>query len=114
MVSSAHDLCKWSEGLHSGRVFNTTPLRAKELLQLMRGLYVLDENGDSYYGYGIKTHIRNDQVVFWHEGLVTGVSVYLEYEPKTRTHVIVLSNNGYIAFSAQTGEYILKEADSNL
>lgn len=109
MVSTAEDLCKWNSALHSGKVFNTTPKNASKLLNLMRGLYTPDEDGNSYYGYGIKTYFRNGNPVYWHEGLMTGISVYLEYSPHTDTHVVILSNNGDIWFDAKSGEYILSK-----
>lgn len=109
MISTAEDLCKWNTALHSGKVFNTTPATANCLLQLMRGLYTVDEGGDSYYGYGIKTYVRNSKTIYWHEGLVTGASVYLEYTPETDTHVIIFSNNSGITFNSKTGTYVLEK-----
>lgn len=107
MISTAEDLCKWNKALHSGKAFNTNPKIANRLLQLMRGLYTVDEEGDSYYGYGIKTYMRESKPIYWHEGLVTGASVYLEYDPETDTHLIIFSNNAGLTFDAKTGTYIL-------
>ncbi len=73
----------------------------------MQGMYTVDEEGDSYYGYGIKTYTRKGKNVFWHEGLVTGASVYLEYDPATETHIIVISNTSGVSFNAKTGNFIL-------
>lgn len=114
MISTAEDLCKWNTALHSGKIFqNGAPKEnnTEALLKLMRGLYTPDEEGDSYYGYGIKTHIRQGQTIYWHEGLVTGVSVYLEYNPTTDTHVAILSNNSGLWLNAKTGEYVLNRID---
>lgn len=107
MISTAEDLCKWNSALHSGKVFSPNPKIANRLVQLMRGLYTVDEEGDSYYGYGIKTYVRNSKTIYWHEGLVTGASVYLEYDPETETHVIILSNNTGLSFNSKTGTYVL-------
>lgn len=107
MISTAEDLCKWNLALHSGKAFNTRPEIANRLLQLMRGVYTVDEEGDSYYGYGIKTYVRNSKTIYWHEGLVTGASVYLEYDPETDTHVIIFSNNTGLSFNSKTGTYVL-------
>ena len=109
MISTAEDLCKWNTALHSGKVFSEPPAIANRLLQLMRGLYTVDEGGDSYYGYGIKTYVRNSKTIYWHEGLVTGASVYLEYNPETDTHIIIFSNNSGITFNSKTGTYILEK-----
>ncbi len=109
MISTAEDLCKWNTALHSGKVFSTNPTTANCLLQLMRGSYTVDEGGDSYYGYGIKTYVRNSKTIYWHEGLVTGASVYLEYTPETDTHVIIFSNNSGITFNSKTGTYVLEK-----
>jgi CubicO group peptidase (beta-lactamase class C family) len=107
MISTAEDLCKWNRALHSGKAFNMAPEIANRLLQIMRGLYTVDEDGDSYYGYGIKTYIRNSKTIYWHEGLVTGASVYLEYNPATDTHLIIFSNNTGLTFNPKTGTHIL-------
>ena len=107
MISTAEDLCKWNSALHSGKAFSANPKIATRLLQLMRGLYTVDEEGDSYYGYGIKTYVRNSKTIYWHEGLVTGASVYLEYDPETDTHVIILSNNTGLSFNSKSGTYVL-------
>jgi CubicO group peptidase (beta-lactamase class C family) len=107
MISTAEDLCKWNTALHSGKAFNANPKIANCLLQLMRGLYTVDEEGDSYYGYGIKTYVRNSKTIYWHEGLVTGASVYLEYNPETDTHVIIFSNNTGLSFNSKTATYAL-------
>lgn len=107
MISTPEDLCKWNLALHSGKAFSPNPKISNQLLQLMRGLYTVDEEGDSYYGYGIKTYIRNSKTIYWHEGLVTGASVYLEYDPETDTHVIIFSNNTGLSFNAKTGSYVL-------
>jgi CubicO group peptidase (beta-lactamase class C family) len=112
MVSTAEDLCTWNSALHSGKIFNTDPKTTAFLLKLMRGLYTLDEDRDSYYGYGIKTHVRQGKTIYWHEGLVTGASVYLEYDPCTDTHVVILSNNSGLWFNTKTGSYALKEINS--
>jgi CubicO group peptidase (beta-lactamase class C family) len=111
MISTAEDLCKWNTALYSGKVFGTNSIIANRLLQLMRGLYTVDEEGDSYYGYGIKTYVRNSKPIYWHEGLVTGASVYLEYDPTTDTHVIILSNNTGFSFNSKTGAYALDKAN---
>ncbi len=108
MISTADDLCKWNTALHSGKAFNTSPKIANRLLQLMRGLYTVDEEGDSYYGYGIKTYKRDSKTIYWHEGLVTGASVYLEYDPTTDAHLIIFSNNTGLTFNSKTGTHILK------
>lgn len=107
MISTAEDLCKWNKALHSGKVFDTTKERSNCLLQIMLGLYTVDEEGDSYYGYGIKTFARNGGKIYWHEGLVTGASVYLEYDPQNDTHIVVISNTTGVSFNAKTGTYIL-------
>lgn len=107
MFSTVEDLCKWSSALHSGRAFNCSQETANKLLHLLRGLYTPDEEGDSYYGYGIKTHLRNSTPIYWHEGLVTGASVYLEYDPATDTHVVIFSNNTGFTFNPKTSAYIL-------
>lgn len=107
MISTAEDLCKWNRALHSGKAFNMAPEIANGLLQIMRGLYSVDEDGDSDYGYGIKTYIRNSKTIYWHEGLVTGASVYLEYNPATDTHLIIFSNNTGLTFNPKTGTHIL-------
>lgn len=107
IISTAEDLCKWNSALHSGKAFNTNPIIANRLLQLMRGLYTVDEEGDSYYGYGIKTYVRDSKTIYWHEGLVTGASVYLEYDPETDTHVVIFSNNTGLSFNSKTGAYVL-------
>jgi CubicO group peptidase (beta-lactamase class C family) len=107
MISTAEDLYKWNKALHSGRAFNTSPATANRLLQIMRGLYTVDDEGDSYYGYGIKTCMRDSKSIYWHEGLVTGASVYLEYDPETDTHLVIFSNNTGITFNSKTGTYIL-------
>lgn len=107
MISTVEDLCKWNSALYSGRVFSTSPERSNRLLQLMQGMYTVDEEGDSYYGYGIKTYTRKGKNVFWHEGLVTGASVYLEYDPATETHIILISNTSGVSFNAKTGTFIL-------
>lgn len=112
MVSTAEDLCKWNAALHSGKIFMSDQKNTKSLLKLMRGLYTLDEDGDSYYGYGIKTHIRQEQTIYWHEGLVTGSSVYLEYNPTTDTHLVILSNNSGLWLNAKTGNYVLNQINS--
>ncbi|MDP3935833.1 MAG: serine hydrolase domain-containing protein [Alphaproteobacteria bacterium] len=109
MISTAEDLCKWNTALHSGKAFRTHPAIANRLLQLMRGLYTVDEEGDSYYGYGVKTYLRNSNTIYWHEGLVTGASVYLEYDPETDTHVIIFSNNTGVSFNSKTGTYVLEK-----
>lgn len=109
MISTAEDLCKWNVALHSGKAFGANPRIANYLLLLMRGLYTVSEGGDSYYGYGIKTYVRNSKPIYWHEGLVTGASVYLEYNPETDTHVIIFSNNTGITFNSKTGAYVLEK-----
>jgi CubicO group peptidase (beta-lactamase class C family) len=113
MVSTAEDLCKWNTGLHSGKVFGLSESNTRLLLDLMRGLYTMDEEGSSYYGYGIKTHVRDEQTVYWHEGLVTGASLYLEYIPDTDTHIVVCSNNHWLWLNTKTGKYILDTLTSN-
>lgn len=107
MISTADDLCKWNTALYSGKAFNTAPDISNRLLQIMQGLYTVDEEGNSFYGYGIKTYMRKSMPVYWHEGLVTGASVYLEYCPGTNTHVIVFSNNSGVTFNTKTGDFIL-------
>lgn len=107
MVSTAHDLVKWSAALHSGKVFQTSKEKSDQLLTIMRGLYTHSPEENSYYGYGIKTYQGKNHISFWHEGLVTGTSVYLEYIPKTNTHILVFSNTGNNPFNAKTGQYIL-------
>lgn len=111
MISTAEDLCKWNNALYSGKAFNAPPLIAKRLLQIMLGLYTVDEEGDSYYGYGIKTYMRNSKPIYWHEGLVTGASVYLEYDPTADTHLVIFSNNTGLTFNSKTGTYILNNAN---
>lgn len=108
MISTVEDLCKWNTALYSGRVFNTSSEKANRLLQLMQGLYTLDEEGDSYYGYGIKTFVRNGKKIYWHEGLVAGASVYLEYMPESDTSIVVISNTSGVSFNAKTGTYVLE------
>lgn len=113
MVSTAEDLCKWNKGLHSGKIFQNAPMPAEDLLKIMRGLYTLDEIEESHYGYGIKTYIRKGNPIYWHEGLVIGSSVYLEYSPHTDTHIVIFSNNSGFCFTIKTAEYILKNMESN-
>jgi CubicO group peptidase (beta-lactamase class C family) len=114
MISTVEDLCKWNKALFSGRVFNTSKERSNRLLQLMLGLYTVDEEGDSYYGYGIKTYVRNGKKIYWHEGLVTGASVYLEYDPETDTQVVVISNTTGVSFNAKTGTYIFEHLNDGV
>jgi D-alanyl-D-alanine carboxypeptidase len=107
MVSTAEDLCTWNEALYSGRAFNIPTRDALKLFNIMSTPYVRDDEGESYYGYGIKSYIRNFQTIYWHEGLVTGASVYLEYDQKNHTHVVILCNNSGKQLDIESGAHIL-------
>jgi CubicO group peptidase (beta-lactamase class C family) len=87
MVSTAHDLHKWTEALYSGRLFSP------QLVDKMT-----TENLHNYcYGIYERT-LTNGMVAYSHSGGIFGFHSYLLVVPDNQTTVVILSNdeNQYI------------------
>jgi CubicO group peptidase (beta-lactamase class C family) len=87
MVSTAHDLFKWTEALYSGRLIDPD-----------RVATMTTENRD-HYCYGIYERILTNSVVgYSHSGGIFGFHSYLLAVPDNQTIVVILSNdeNQYI------------------
>lgn len=108
-VTTPRDLIKWNKALYSRTIFHSDQKIAAEMFAAMTGLYSIDPEDPypSYYGYGIKTTFRNGKTVYWHEGLLRGACVYLEYTPSTDTHVLLFSNTSGHIYNPLTGEAVL-------
>lgn len=78
--SSPRDLVRWTEALHGGKV-----LSAASLTEMTTPF--LDS-----YGYGLQIGTEDGALDISHNGTVDGFFSCLDYIPRTKTSVVVLSN----------------------
>jgi len=80
LYSSAGDLIRWTEALLGGKVLSSSSLAAMTT-PFMDG-----------YGYGLQIDKQNGTLDIFHNGVVDGFFSCLDYIPRTKTTVVVLSN----------------------
>jgi hypothetical protein len=80
LYSSAGDLIRWTEALHGGKVLSPASL-AEMLTPFLDG-----------YGYVLQIDSSQGSLDISHNGAVDGFFSFLDYIPRTRTTVVVLSN----------------------
>jgi CubicO group peptidase (beta-lactamase class C family) len=78
--SSARDLIRWTEALHGGKVISSASLTEMTTP-------FLDD-----YGYGLQIDTEDGALDISHNGAVDGFFSFLDYIPKTKTTVVILSN----------------------
>jgi CubicO group peptidase (beta-lactamase class C family) len=78
--SSAGDLIRWTEALHGGKVLSSASLTEMTTPFL------------DYYGYGLQIDTEDGALDISHNGTVDGFFSFLDYIPKTKTTVVILSN----------------------
>ncbi|MCA9190224.1 MAG: serine hydrolase [Planctomycetales bacterium] len=106
MYSTIHDLNRWNEALHEGKVLSsasysaaTTPVKLPE-----------GEDGMSY-GYGLVVNRIKRLPVIGHSGGLNGWSCDLRYFPEQHTSIVVLTNSfpSHPTLSPQTITHLLAE-----
>ena len=80
LYSSAGDLIRWTEALHSGKVLSSASLTEMTTTFL------------DGYGYGLEIDSQYGALDISHNGTVDGFFSCLDYIPQTKTTVVVLSN----------------------
>ena len=82
LISTAHDLSKWNNRLHEGRIL---PYHLYEMMIYPR---IQSDFPEGYYGYGI-CNAGNE---IYHIGYVSGYKSTMSYFPKTKISLIILEN----------------------
>jgi len=88
-ISTAEDLVKWNNCLHSGKTL------ADSTYRLFIGKYITRKHrvfGDLDYGYGISTSKGNSLQEISHSGYAEGFVSINYYFPESKTSLIVLEN----------------------
>jgi CubicO group peptidase (beta-lactamase class C family) len=80
LYSSTGDLIRWTEALHGGKVLSQGSL-TEMVTPFLKG-----------YGYGLQIDGEGKTLDIFHNGTVDGFFSCLDYIPRTKTTVVVLSN----------------------
>lgn len=80
LYSSVGDLIRWTEALHGGKVLSSAALTEMTTPFL------------DFYGYGLQIDTEDGTLDISHNGTVDGFFSCLDYIPRTKTTVVVLSN----------------------
>jgi CubicO group peptidase (beta-lactamase class C family) len=93
--SSAHDLIRWTEALHEGKVLSKASLTEMTTPFL------------SNYGYGLQMDGEGAERDISHTGGLEGFMSSLDYIPATKTTVVMLSNLAQEGNQASPGTFAL-------
>ena len=80
LYSTARDLLRWQQALHSGKLLSADSL--KKMLTPHLGKY----------GIGVRVLVDDGRRVFAHGGVTSGFNSYLAYLPDDRLSIVVLGN----------------------
>ena len=86
LISTAGDLAKWNEALHSAK------LAKKSTIELAFRNYKTDQGESTNYGYGFRLGRINDRDTIEHDGGIIGYVTYAVYFPKERMFAVIMSN----------------------
>lgn len=89
--ASATDLLKWDLALASGKVLKN------ETLEQMIAPRKLTTGKMSNYGCGLRSEIRDGDLILSHTGGVSGFASYNAFLPRTRSGLVVLSNSEHVS-----------------
>lgn len=88
LISTANDMAKWQEALHTGQVLQ------RRMYQQMISPMTLTDGEVSDYGFGLGISEIQGVRSYEHSGGIPGYATYALYVPEARVNVVVYTNGG--------------------
>ncbi len=88
LISTAEDMAKWQEALHTGQVLQ------RRMYQQMISPMTLTDGEVSDYGFGLGISEIQGVRSYEHSGGIPGFATYALYVPDARVNVVVYTNGG--------------------
>jgi serine beta-lactamase-like protein LACTB len=106
LISTTDDLARFCAGLQAGKLLSAASYAR------MRTPFVTSQGEISRFGTGLVLGTANGKTIYGHTGAIEGFAADLEYDPESKTTVIVLQNqDGDPGLAARVNERLMTAAD---